>query len=150
MSITSQSLAPFGSCQPLRGSSEIMSILGWRRIARSLAEDSVELYSFRRWIDDVSGISCSFGAEWCECEGGTERGETVDNAICPFGRLEGVGGEVEICKPVGIGMLFRGIVSSRYGCSRHCLLVRRASGSYLSRSAMQSISLVGIDRSNNV
>lgn len=74
----------------------------------------------------------------------------MDSGVCPLGRLEGVGGEVEICKAAGIGMLFRGIVSSRYGCSRHCLLVRRASGSYLSRSAIQSISLVGIDRSNNV
>ncbi len=50
--------------------------------------------------------------------------------------------------PGNPGGLFSGVVSSRYGCSRHSLLVRRASGSYFNRSAMHSTSLMGTERSN--
>lgn len=82
------------------------------------------------------------------------RGETEDIEIAgepPFrwGDLAGKGREVDICKAAGMGILFRGIVSRRYGCSRHCRLVSRDSGSYLRRSAMHSISLMGTERSNN-
>ena len=48
----------------------------------------------------------------------------------------------------GPGGLFSGVVSSKYGCSTHCRLVSRLSGSYLSRSAMQSINFTGTLRSN--
>lgn len=63
--------------------------------------------------------------------------------------LPGMLREVDICRAPGIGILLRGIVSKRYGCSRHCRLVSRASGSYLRRSLMQSMSLGGTVRSKS-
>lgn len=51
---------------------------------------------------------------------------------------------VEMCNGTcGPGGMLPGVVSAMYGCSRHCLHVNRASGSYLSRSDMHSIRLRG-------
>lgn len=97
------------------------------------------------------GGSGDLGRELWECEGGILRGE-AEGVIkgAPF--VYGFGGMAdEVCtyKAGGIGGTFCGNASMRYGCSKHCRLVRRRSGSYLRRSDMQSISLRGTVRSKN-
>lgn len=77
-----------------------------------------------------------------ECEGGIERGDCEDRFVedAPFTLRVGDkldGSDVETRRPDGTGMLFRGVVSRRYGCCKHWRLVKRASGSYLRRSRMQ-------------
>lgn len=57
---------------------------------------------------------------------------------------------VVICNGTcGPGGIFPGVVSVMYGCSKHCLHVKRASGSYLSRSDTHSIKLRGTCRSKS-
>jgi hypothetical protein len=57
------------------------------------------------------------------------------------------GAEVETVR-VG-AMAARAAASSRYGCSRHCRLVKRSEGSYLIKSAMHSINRGGTLRSKS-
>lgn len=95
-----------------------------------------------KWYGDL-------GRELWECEGGTLRGdaEGVLNSapfVCNF---DGVVGKVWTYKAGGIGGVFWGNASMRYGCSRHCRLVSRASESYLRRSDMHSTSFRGMLRS---
>jgi hypothetical protein len=73
----------------------------------------------------------------------TEGNEAED--LIPFrrGDLGGMTGGDPVRIPGGKGMLFFGIVSRRYWCDRHCRLVNRKAGSYLKRSAMHSIRLLG-------